>query len=158
MVLSELQSLSQKEKRRWLQSPDGLTQVQEWLSTGYLLPQIADILGLPRRSIYIICNLNSELAAIIGKQVNRPPAYRLIVGLDCNRRGTIVAEYDTAEDAWQTDFIRRYFRSFGFSENNYYTDYLSTIHSTGIYKLSNIFCIAYCEIDKIGILRIRKPK
>ena len=101
---------------------------------------------------------DAELAQTLKIDHTRPAAYRIIIGHNeyRYRQGTVIAEYDTAEALWDSDFIHKYFASFGLSERDYYDRYIQSLIDKGMYRLSNAYCVAYCQIDKKGFIRTIK--
>lgn len=170
MFLSELQYLSTESKLKYLSSPEGIGTLKEWLSTGYSLHRIATILDIPKTALYKICDYNADITAVTGRPLlvagvkpikvdhSRPIAYRIVTGYSySHKRGDILGEYITANELWQSDFIRNYFNSFGRYESGYLDNYLTSVYRNGIYYLSNRYTIAYCEVNKRGILKIHIP-
>lgn len=166
MVLSEIQSLPTPEKLLWLSSPDGIAQLREWLSMGYSMRKIAAALNLHCATLRMWCKQDVELAEIITcHQSNQqqadytaPPAYRLILEYSSKcKHGKILATYETAEDVWQSHTIQLYFGSYGLSAPDYIDNYIAKINQCGIYRLSTMYCIAYCTVDRQGIIRVLIP-
>ena len=164
MILSDIQSLTPAQKLQWLKSPEGLAQLKSWLASGLSLKKIVGELHIHETTLYNWCESDPVLSEISGRplggppDLSRPPAYRLLVEYKLGqKRGYIASEYETAEDVWQSYFINSYFSSYGWNKMDYYDDYLSRIRSTGIYCISRMYTIAYCEVDKKGLIHILKP-
>lgn len=162
MNLSEIHSLSTIEKRQWLRSAEGLTQLRNWVSEGLTVYQVARMLQMSSTTLSGYRRYD-EIGAILGypqpqlPDLSRPPAYRIICGLDYHNRGQILSKHYTALELWQTPFIRNYFKSFGVSPACYYESYLVEIRRSGRYTLSNTFTVCYCKINRRGIVKILKP-
>lgn len=159
MNISGIHSLSTTEKRQWLRSDDGLIQLRNWVTAGITVYQLARMLQISS-STFNGWRRYHEIGEIIGHplpDLSRPTAYRIICGLDYKRRGTILCEYGTAEELWQSPFIHRYFRSYDVSPDGYYESYLAEIRLTGRYTLSNTFTTCYCKVNRIEIMKILKP-
>lgn len=161
MNLSEIHLLPTVSKRQWLRSDEGLIQLRSWVMAGITAYQIARMLQISS-STFNGWRRYREIGEIIGHpepqlpDFSRDPAYRIICGLYQNNRGTILSEYETAEELWQSPFIHRYFSSYGRSESDYFESYLAEIN-TGRYTLSNTFTACYCKINRRGIIKILKP-
>jgi hypothetical protein len=163
MVLSEdFLSLPTPEKLILLKTPDGEAQLIEWLSSGYTICSLAATLGISEGALYKLCDRNPEITAVTGRpliikqDLSRPAAYRIILGYN-DKRGTILAEYITAEVLWQDPLIHQYFSSFGIHHIDYYERYLTKINQSGLYQLSHLYSVIYCEVTKIGIIKPIKP-
>lgn len=164
MVLSnDFISLSTKDKCLWLKTPEGIAQLKEWLSAGYNIHRLAPMIGLNCSALYKICDRIPDLVAITSRplvvdrpkvDLSKPLAYRIILNFP-EKRGEILCEYATAEDLWKDPLIRHYFETFGRSELDYLDNYLKTINSSGLYKLSGLYSVVYGEITKMGVV---KPK
>lgn len=156
MNLSEIHLLPTESKRQWLRSDEGLTQLQSLVSEGLTMYQVARMLQISSSTLSG-WRRYPEIGEIIGHpqpqlpDLSRDPAYRIICGLDYNRRGTILSEYETAEELWQSPFIHRYFSSYGASPDDYFESYLDEI-KRGRYTLSNTFSVLYGTVNRKGLL------
>ena len=165
MDLSTIKALSTPDKLKYLCSSDGLDQLHQWLSAGLSLHRIAPMLQIKSSTLYKLCDSAPEIIAITGRTPvekvdhTRPTAYRIVTGYSFHskHRGQIIGEYETAEELWQSNFIRCYFKSYGRSEQDYLHSYLIKIKNSGFCQLSNIYSTAYCDVNRRGIIKILKP-
>ena len=165
MDLSAIQDLSTPDKLKYLCTSDGLDQLQQWLSAGLSLHRIASMLQIQSSTLYKFCDRTPEIVAITDRtpfekvDLTKPPMYRIVKGYSylSKHRGQIAGEYKTAKELWQSAFISNYFRSFGRTELDYFDSYLVKINNSGFCQLSNIYCIAYCDVNRRGIIKILKP-
>jgi hypothetical protein len=164
MVLSELQALSTADKLHYLSSTDGLTQLQEYLTAGLSLFKIAQTLGIHDSTLYKYCDRDPAIVALTGRplvtvqDIRREPAYRLLYATsNYNFRcyhDKIIEEYSTPEELWYSDFIINYFKSFNKNADDFYDDYLKRLSSAGLYRLSHLYNIAYCYVNRRGVIKI----
>lgn len=176
MDLSILQRLPTDDKLLWLRTTAGLTTLEEWLSSGNSLRNIAKMMmDVDPKTLYRWYKRYPDIAEVVSPytpvratkvepavDLSRGQAYRIIVGLDrsssIHRRGTILGcEYKTAEDVWQCPFIHNYFKSFGLNEADYLDSYLQEISHSGAYYLSNTFSIIYGTVNPRGLLKTLIP-
>lgn len=166
MTLKEIRCLSYDERCQWLISPDGLDVLRTWLREGMSLRKIAFRLWVTDKTLYqwrkrypvlqdTIKSYATQEVMDTGKY--RPPAYRVLLGYDSNTPQCIIAEeYDTAEEAWQSDLVRKFYLSACHcSPEPYISHYLQRLRSKGYCKLSNLLCIAYCSVTCEGSVIIR---
>lgn len=162
MELADLHLLPTASKRQWLRSDEGLAWLKTRLAEGISLYQMAKLLKVSDTTLSA-WRKYSEIGGLIGHpkpqlpDQSRPTAYRIICGLNSKNRGTILAEYGTAEELWETPFIHRYFSSYGVSPEAYFESYLVEIRRTGRYTLSNTFTLCYAAINHKGVIKILKP-
>ena len=171
MVLSEIQRLPTNDKLTWIQSPDGLLQLEKWLSEeGLSLHKVAELLRVSPNTIYrwrtypviaevVAAYLPQKVKKVAPVDLSRGAAYRIIYAYEDHKtyiRGCIMDEYTTPEELWDSIFVQQYFGSFGLTEAVYRTQYLAEI-KTGLYKISNYYCLTYSTVSKKGCIKPIKP-
>lgn len=71
-----------------------------------------------------------------------------------------MSEYDSPESLWDSIFVQQYFGSFGLYktfDTKYRAEYTTAMRQTGVYKLSNWYILAYCSINKKGLIKPQIP-
>ena len=169
MVLSEIQSLPANEKCLWLQSPQGLEQLQKWLSEGLSLRKIAQTLQIDGDTIYNWRYRYATVSEVMAHYVpvravkvapvdlSRGAAYRIICAFEDHKTylsGRILFEFKTANDVWDSLFIQRYFDSYSVEKCGYLNTYLEAI-KCGVFKMSSYYCITYGYVTKKGLIRFK---
>lgn len=175
MDLINLKTLSTNEKLAVLKTTAGLQWLEELLSEGNSLSKISDMLGVEPSILYrwkttypdikelVAPYLRAKTQKIETIDLSKPLAYRIIYAYDDLRpsiRGYIMAEYDSQDDLWDSIFVQQYFGSFGLysvSDAKYREEYLTAMRQTGVYKLSNYYLLAYCSVNRNGLINPQKP-
>jgi len=169
MNLFDLRKLSKEDKIALLRTTGGLSMLQTALSEGNSLRKIADMLGVKPSILYRWENTYPDIKEAVTPYIraktpktepidlSEPLAYRIIyaygdLGL-ISIRGCIMSEYGSPEELWNSIFVQQYFGSFGLctaSITKYHEEYLVAMRTTGVYKLSNCYLLAYCSVGKQG--------
>lgn len=169
MDLKSLQNLSTDDKLLILQTTGGLAILEE-LAKSNTLYQIARLLKISLRTLTKWRRCTPDIAAILGDpkpkdpmslepDLSKPLAYRILCSYEDHKtylKGSIYREYVTQQELCD-DFMQEYFGAFGVFELNYRTQYLKAIANTGLFKLNNYTCIAFCTVNKRGKILIHKP-
>lgn len=167
MNLLDLQKLSIEDKLSLLRTTGGLQMLQTALSEGNNLSQIANMLGVEPSALYRWKNIYPDINEVVAPYIrtkkpktvpidlSEPLAYRVIYAYDSKHslKGFTMSEYDTLEAMWDSIFIQQYFGTFGLLttfDTQYHKEYLIAMRTTGVYKLSNWYLLAYCSVDKRG--------
>lgn len=163
LVLSEIKSLSSSDKCLWLQTPTGIALLTDWTEQGMSYKDMADNLGITysvfyswRKSYPAIGKAVYRAKPIPKEDLSRPPAYRLVFAYRYSNQ-EIIVEYDTIEELWEDESIKRYFASHDASEKDYLAACKQSIATKGYYRLSNIYMVIYGEVLKSGSIPIRTP-
>jgi hypothetical protein len=168
VVLSKLQRLPVNEKRQWLETTEGKTQLRRWLSEGLSLIKIANLMQKHNTTLYGWCDRNPDLSEITGRplvvtgskpmqeDLSQSLAYRLISYISpC---GKVLSEYATPDDAWNDWRIQLLLKTVNnYDREQYYQSYLKGIGTKGRYPLSNAVHVVYCSISQNGVFKIIKP-
>jgi hypothetical protein len=168
MDLTNFHTLATNEKLAVLRTSAGLQWLEELLSEGNTLSKISEIIGVKPSILYkwkknspdiqeaVAPYLRAKTQKIETIDLSKPLAYRIIYAYDDLRpsiRGYIMAEYDSQDDLWDSIFVQQYFGSFALysvSDAKYREEYLVAMRTTGVYKLSNWYILAYCSVNKRG--------
>jgi hypothetical protein len=157
MNLSNFNHLSASDKLELLRTTGGLTMLANALSDGYSLRQIAKMIGITPKTMYRWQATYPEIAAEITPYTQA--AYRIIYAYDAygkHFKGYVMEEFDTLDEVWSSGFIQQYFRSFGESEAAYQSAYLDAMVNIGFYRLSNLYLLTYCTVNKKGLIKPQK--
>ncbi len=162
MILTNFSTLSTAEKLAVLRSSAGLQQLNDWLSAGKSLRQIAYLLGIDHKTMYKWRKL-PDLAEMIAQVKTskivtansvmcepREAAYRIIIAYTATSsyiKGHIHSEFETPEELWNSRYISDYFDSWGINGDTYYADYLDSLRTKSVYHLSNYVIISYCKVS-----------
>ncbi|MDR3597085.1 hypothetical protein [Clostridium sp.] len=167
MALTNLKTLSTSEKLAVLHTSAGGQQLEEWLVSGLSLSKIARILDIQTDTMYRWCRKYPDITAIVApyahivlEDLTKPLAYRIIYAYDAygaHFKGCVMEEYSTLEEVWSSIFVQQYFNSFGKSEVDYYESYIAAMQSTGCFKLSHWYLIAYYTLNRKGLIKPQKP-
>lgn len=162
MDLINLHTLSTAEKLAVVRTSAGLQWFEYLLLDGKSLRQVAHILCIYPKTMYnwsklpdlaeVIAKVKSSKVVTANSKICEPrdAAYRIIIAYTATSsyiKGHIHFEYANPQELWNSQYIRDYFKSWGITGDEYYTEYLNSLRNKSVYHLSNYTIISYCKVS-----------